>query len=236
MPNPLTTFLFDVGDTLIRPSEPLHILYLNVINDIKNTSIDPELFRDAIMDAQSQSSLMLDGHFRYSDPWFSLFIQKVLERVNCPQPWDGIMENLFKLFEQSSSFYVFPDALPCLQRLNALKVKTAVVSNWGYRLDKLLQCLDLAQGFDPIISSADVEREKPDPGIFELALKGTNSKAKHTVHIGDNPECDIQGGRAAGVHTVLIDRNNQHPDMEHRITTLDDLMEHLKSRGFTIQS
>jgi len=236
MSNPLTTFLFDVGDTLIRPAEPLHILYLNVINKIKNTSIDPELFRQTILDLQTQSSLMLDGHFRYSDLWFSSFIYRVLEIVDCPKPWDGIMENLFKLFEKPSSFYIFPDVSPCLQKLGALNIKTAIVSNWGYRLDKLLQCLGLANGFDPIISSADVESEKPDPRIFKLALKGTKSRADQTVHIGDNFDCDIKGGRAAGIHTVLIDRNNSLPDKKNRITTLDQLFDHLKDRGFIIQS
>lgn len=230
---PLTLF-FDVGDTLIRPRLPLHALYLKVVNDHHPNAVEERLFKQAMRQEVERMPMQVNGHFRYSDGWFTDFIYKVLEAVLCPKPWDGIMEDLFRLFEIASTFQIFEDVEACLGRIRKLGLRTAVVSNWGYRLDKLLNALGLGQGFEAIISSANVEREKPDPFIFEIALEKIGSTPDRTVHIGDNFQCDVLGAHAAGIHSVLLDRTNQHPEVEERILSLDALFSHLEKRGLDL--
>jgi len=230
------TFFFDVGDTLIHPSSPLQNLYIKIINRQKNIDLDQELFKQIMQEELENMAPLKDGHFRYSDGWFTIYIYKVLERMKCPKPWKEIMDGLFRLFETKSAFNIYPDVFSCLEKVRSLGSQMAIVSNWGYRLEMLLKSLDLASGFDPIIASAEVEIEKPDTGIFKIALDKTGSSPEQTVHIGDNYECDVMGARAAGIRTVFLDRKNVHPEIENRITTLDDLFPHLKERGITLQS
>ncbi|GAB5415010.1 MAG: hypothetical protein Cons2KO_26130 [Congregibacter sp.] len=55
-----------------------------------------------------------------------------------------------------------------------------------------------------IIVSEAVAYTKPDPQIFEIALKALNVKATETVFVGDNPIADIDGAAACGMRTVFV--------------------------------
>jgi FMN phosphatase YigB (HAD superfamily) len=38
--------------------------------------------------------------------------------------------------------------------------------------------------------------------------------------VGDSLEEDIEGARALGMHAILVDRDERHPDVEQRLTDL----------------
>ncbi|MHC4944363.1 MAG: HAD-IA family hydrolase [Planctomycetota bacterium] len=221
------TVFFDAGDTLIHVRAPLHELYTKVINEHKNPSFEESAVKRAMAVQLERTSLISDGHYRYSDGWFELYIQGMLETLACPKPWNGIRDGLFALFDDPSSFQVFPDVLPCLEKVRARGLKTAVVSNWGYRLPELFGKLGLTEFFDTIIASADVEVEKPDPSIFKHALKRTNSVPEHTMHIGDSLEADIMGARSAGIAGVLLDRHDQEPENTDKVGSLWEITKFL---------
>jgi putative hydrolase of the HAD superfamily len=67
---------------------------------------------------------------------------------------------------------------------------------------------------DFVVISAEVGVRKPDPRIFEEALRRAGVAAGEAVHVGDLPEEDIEGARRAGLGAFLIDR-------EKRITSRD---------------
>jgi putative hydrolase of the HAD superfamily len=219
----LRTVFFDAGDTLIRIRSPLYELYTEVINREKNNGFQEDTVRAAMREIGERFPLMLDGHFRYSDGWFEKYIFKLLEAIECPEPWNAIRQGLFDLFDDPTSFVVFPDVIPCLKAIRDMGLQTAVISNWGYRLTQLLEKLLPEAGFEIVISSAEVEREKPDPGIFELALTQVRSQAHEAIHIGDSIENDVDGARLAEVGSLLLDRGGQHLEIEARIPSLDAL-------------
>lgn len=227
----VSTVFFDVGETLLHTSAPLHALYARVINEKQGTRFGEEKLQSVIQELLERMPMRAGEHFRYGDGWFDIFIRSLLENLDCPKPWNGIRDGLFRLFDDTSTFIPYPDARPCTEEILALGLKTAVVSNWGYRLSGLLEKLSLNHGFETIIASADVEKEKPDPEIFEIALAKTASKPEQTIHIGDSLDQDVVGARAAGLHAVLLDRKRQHPDREDRICSLSDLVPYLKGKG-----
>ena len=60
--------------------------------------------------------------------------------------------------------------------------------------------------FDAVVVSGDVGVKKPDPAIFAPALEQTGLATDEALFVGDSPEDDVAGARAAGLRPVLIRR------------------------------
>lgn len=70
-----------------------------------------------------------------------------------------------------------------------------------------------------------MESYKPEPGIFEHALKKLDVTAAETVYVGDNYYADVVGARRAGLQPVLYDPNGIFPDADCvTIRSFDDLL------------
>ena len=112
---------------------------------------------------------------------------------------------LFEHFATAEPWQVYDDVVEHLQRWRHAGLKLAVVSNFDQRLYKLLEHLELAPLFDAVVVSSQVGSAKPDPLPFQRALEQLGLQATSVWHIGDSPE-DEAGAQAAGVHCVLIER------------------------------
>ena len=65
---------------------------------------------------------------------------------------------------------------------------------------------------------------KPDPAIFRIALERMSLEAGRTVFVGDMPEIDVKGAKAAGIVPILLDRHDLHTEVPSaRIRSLDEL-------------
>jgi putative hydrolase of the HAD superfamily len=56
-----------------------------------------------------------------------------------------------------------------------------------------------------VIDSTVVGIEKPDPGIFKLALRRIGCPPENVVHVGDMLSTDIAGARGVGIEAVHFD-------------------------------
>ena len=106
----------------------------------------------------------------------------------------------------SLRFHAYEDSAPTLRALRAAGIRTAVVSNWDWSLHERLQETGLAGLVDGALASAEVGSAKPDGAIFRAALELVGARPEETWHVGDTPEADVEGARAAGIHPVLIAR------------------------------
>jgi len=102
-----------------------------------------------------------------------------------------------------------PDALPVLHALRSSK-KLALVSNFDHppHVHAVITKLGLRDFFDSVVVSAEVGVKKPNPRIFDFALKRTGLKPQEIVYVGDT-EDDIIAARAAGIVPVLIQRDSR---------------------------
>ncbi len=66
--------------------------------------------------------------------------------------------------------------------------------------------------FDVVIFSAEVKMAKPDPRIYQLALKELGVRAEDAVFVDDFIE-NVEGARAVGMHGVHY-RNSQQARSE----------------------
>ena len=106
----------------------------------------------------------------------------------------------------SIRFTPYPDAAPALEGLRELGLKRVCVSNWDCSLGAVLERCGLATHLDGVVSSAEAGAQKPDPAIFETALKFAGVAAAEAIHVGDTREEDIAGAEAAGIRALLLDR------------------------------
>jgi len=88
--------------------------------------------------------------------------------------------------------------------------------------------LDLARYFRAIAISSELGTAKPAPAIFEHALTGLGSPARHAaLVVGDSLSSDIQGGRNAGLATCWYNpqrRPGGDSLVDHEIATHEALL------------
>jgi len=92
------------------------------------------------------------------------------------------------------------DTVATLERLRAAGKKLGVITNgpvdWQSRK---LRTLKLESYFDDIVISDAVGISKPDARIFTLALDRLGAQPGEAMYVGDHPQIDIAGARAAGL-------------------------------------
>lgn len=72
------------------------------------------------------------------------------------------------------------------------------------QLEKIRRC-DLTRYFSTIVISGEVGVEKPDRGIFTIALQRLGVGADVSVHVGNSLTTDVAGAVWAGMDSVWID-------------------------------
>jgi HAD superfamily hydrolase (TIGR01549 family) len=136
-------------------------------------------------------------------------------------------EEVLEALMSSLRFRPYPDAAPALGRMRQLEIRTAVVSNWDVSLRTVLSELGLGGLLDEIVVSAEAGVSKPDPSLFELALRRLRCSARKALFVGDSLETDVAGALAAGMRAALLDRSGTMADESgvERIFTLESVEE-----------
>jgi putative hydrolase of the HAD superfamily len=124
----------------------------------------------------------------------------------------------------SLAFRPYPEAPGVLAELGELGIARVVVSNWDISLRNVLERTGLAPLLDGVVISAEVGVAKPDPAIFARALTVAGVGADEALHVGDTPDADVAGARAAGIRAVLLDRERADAGALASLTGLPGLV------------
>ena len=117
---------------------------------------------------------------------------------------DAVMlaDAAFAVFEHwRNAVTLFADAVPALQRLGA-RYRLVALTNGNADL----AAIGLAGCFEAIVYARDVGAAKPDRRMFDAVLARMGCPADAVVHIGDHPELDAAGARAAGQGAIWLNR------------------------------
>jgi len=117
----------------------------------------------------------------------------------------ALTETLLKDYRAGfpSACLLFPDAAQTLSALRAAGRKLWLITNGSVRMQSAkLACLALSRLFDNILISDAEGISKPRREIFDRALERLNVNPAHAVFVGDHPEVDVAGARAAGMRAI----------------------------------
>ncbi len=137
---------------------------------------------------------------------FTLLRRMVIERLGKESGYDSLpVDEAFIVFDEvRNDPELFPDVRPALALLKQ-RFTLVAVTNGNADLQKIGIC-DL---FDDFVSARMVGAAKPDRRIFDVAVSAGGASGSQTLHVGDNPEIDVQGARDAGLKTVWINRDDE---------------------------
>ena len=129
--------------------------------------------------------------------------------------------------EYITNLAAFNNLLPnTVEILNYLKPKHRlhIITNGFEEVQtRKLVNSNISEYFDQVINSEMAGVKKPNPEIFELALKKANTAADKSLMVGDNIEADILGAKAVGFQALHFNAHND-PKHEHCVM-IDDLRE-----------
>jgi putative hydrolase of the HAD superfamily len=125
-----------------------------------------------------------------------------------------------------------PESMTALATLASSGVPIGIVSNASGQIAEVLLRSGVCQVGDGdhiavrvVVDSHLVGVSKPDPRIFDHALPYFEGIERQDIaYIGDSVTMDIGAARAAGIHPILLDPYDDHPEADfERISSLTEL-------------
>ena len=155
----------------------------------------------------------------------------LLEAAGCPP--DRLEDAVRRLDDRQRSDHFLwarpmEGARETLDRLAAMGLRLGCVSNSDGRAEAHLERFGLREGLEFVIDSAKVGVEKPDPRIFEMALRRLGVQPGRALYVGDLRSVDEHGSRLAGMRFVLLDPDGSYArGGTANITGIDRLPEYV---------
>ena len=220
-PQSIRAVFFDVGFTLLRPDPSIPEIVQRVAAQ-NGLMLDEAAIRNYLPAASRRFAgyhHALNATFAddalINAAWSGYFTELIAPFVPADQPellQRCVAATLAEL-DHHRGWQVYPDVRPTLARL-AGRYTMGIISDWGTALGTILRDHDLSRYFAFQVVSATSRRAKPDPALFELALRRADALGDYTIYVGDTYVQDILGARAAGIHPVLIDRRHRFDDAQ----------------------
>lgn len=114
--------------------------------------------------------------------------------------------DLYDLFTGPEHYQLFGDVKSSLEALQARGLRLGIISNFAPTLKSILEAKGILHYFDPVVVSTEVGLEKPNPGIFRLALEMSGLAASEVLYIGDHDQNDIWAPEQVGMDALKIKR------------------------------
>ncbi len=224
--------LLDAGGTLFRPFPSIGHYYSTVAakHGCHVSEKDVEIaFHRVWRDHDRIGDLKSHLNEKNEKEFWRKVVTEVFKGFGPVTSFDDFFNELHDLFARPEVWKFFPESEEVLQVLKDKGYILCLVSNWDTRLVKLCQGLGLGRFMDRYVISAVFGVAKPDPRIFEEALKLTGVEAGEAVHVGDSLEDDIHGAQRSGIKAIWLDRSGRHAGLtqaeQNSVTVIRDLRE-----------
>lgn len=139
--------------------------------------------------------------------WWRDLVRNVFAPQGPFPRFDEYFTALFAYFARADTWRLYSETAETLAALKARGLLLGVISNFDSRLFGLLDGLEIARFFDPVVISTQAGAAKPDTAIFTQALAHYDLRPDQALHVGDSFAADIVGAQAAGLTPILVDRS-----------------------------
>ncbi|MHB8383901.1 MAG: HAD-IA family hydrolase [Candidatus Binataceae bacterium] len=207
----LKTIFFDAAGTLFEAREPIGRTYARIAREHGLDAPEPaviEGFRRAFAAAPviafgtGHSAVELRALER---GWWRAVVGETFAGLGAFPDLNGCFEALFAYFADPAHWEVDPAAKAALAGLRQAGFGLGVISNFDFRLYRLLEGLGLAAYFDSITIFSEAGYAKPRREIFDAALARHRTSAAEAMHVGDSIHHDFEPARELGFFAVLLD-------------------------------
>lgn len=221
---------FDVTDTLLAFRRPPEVEYARAVQHLGYGEASADRMAAAFRHQFRTMSALAPNFGRDGRPqmtwesWWRRLIAGVLRSARADldeRAVRRIADHLIDLYETAECWRPTAGARELLQALRwkgdddaVSPPALGVISNFDPRLKWLLENVDLPP-VDFVLASYEVGALKPNPQIFDLALKmaegfrterwrAAELRPAEALHVGNTPLLDYVGAREAGWSSVLI--------------------------------
>lgn len=205
---------FDCTGTLLYFKNPPHKQYLKTAACF---GLEEKIFDEALMKANFRSEFKaLNGKYPMFgkdtisyEKWWEQLVRNVFEKSSRtpldPAIFSTIAQELIFLYKTDQCWEKFAKSNELIAALKDAGKVVGVISNFDPRLHDLIRNMKLP-AFDFVLTSYEASIEKPNPEIFNLAVKQSklNMKPKEALHIGNEIEKDFHAAKQANWSSVLI--------------------------------
>ena len=203
---------FDAGGTLFHPYPSVGEIYAEVAAR-HGCKVDPgsieKKFREIWHGRNGMSLLVAHSGEKEERQWWHSVVHETFSCFTTFQDFESFFTELYDVFARPVSWQLYPEVHEVLEALKRRGKILGIVSNWDSRLFELCRGLEVERYFEFILASAVFGASKPNPKIFEEALRRSGFPPGQAVHIGDSLEDDIQGARLAGIKAVWLHRGRE---------------------------
>jgi putative hydrolase of the HAD superfamily len=187
--------LFDLDDTLYDLRSYWRGRLGRALDSLR--AQQPDLDRDVLLRSAMDERVYIE-HW----PDF-LRRQGLVDEMLIAQSHDIFRRDWFK------QMTLYDDAIHTLEALRK-RFRLGLITNGPSAIQRpKIDHFELVNYFDVLLVSGEVGIDKPDPAIFALALSQIGVDAREALFVGDSPEHDMRGAKAAGMDFVWM---NAHSD------------------------
>jgi putative hydrolase of the HAD superfamily len=204
-------WIFDAVGTLIRPEPSAAAVYAEVGR--RHGSRLPEAvlarrFRAAFHaeEARDRAADWRTSEDREVARWRNI-VAGVLDDVAEPE---AVFRELWDHFVHPTAWRCEPGAAEVLVAGERLGLVLGVASNFDTRLRSVLAGMPELSALRHVVVSSEVGWRKPSRRFFDALLDVLGCRPEECLLIGDDVGNDCEGGRAAGLETVLYDPEERH--------------------------
>ncbi len=206
---PIRGWIFDLDGTLVGTEGLKALSYAQAAQDLRPGQVAPEQVLEAFKRVVGQSrrsvAQALLQAFHLEDQ-----ARAQMARWGVTTPWQAFLQMRLVHYQRMLADqelireHAFAHSISLLRQVRQEGCRTALVTMSGCRQAMgILQALDLERQFDFIASVDDVERGKPDPEIYLLALDSLGLPPKACLAVEDSA-AGVQAALAAGVSVIAL--------------------------------
>lgn len=222
----LTTIFFDAGNTLVFANldRTLAALHARGIRPTREQLHAAERQAKAELDRANTSSA------RYTDrQYWDTYYGFLLRSLGIDD--HDVHEALVAASRTSGNWNVVrPGTREILLQL-ARQYRLGVISNSDGGMENLLRSCGLGECFLGYTDSGRVGCEKPNPAIFEAALRQLSAQPETSLYVGDVYSVDYIGATRAGMQAMLFDASGAYRESAlPRVESLEELRDKIGSQ------
>jgi putative hydrolase of the HAD superfamily len=199
--------LFDYGHTLLYETDYNFLRGEEALFDYVRSNkkeLTPKQVCDFSQKLFEQIGVVRDLGMEFHQWQFHKFLYEYLEIELTITPQEA--ERIF--WNKISMGGLMPNADKLIEFINEAGIRSGVISNISWSGNALTERIDrlLPQNkFEFVIASSEYMFRKPNPMLFELALKKAGLNSSDVWFCGDNIIADVEGSAAVGIFPIWYD-------------------------------